>query len=206
MKSLVLVGINTKDARSMLGKLDGNDQSMKKALKKAVKETAKQARERLAKQAQNSYTVKNAGFNKNMKIRIASGSQPAAIIRSEGEPLPLKEFKTSQDGKTTCAQVLKHGSLKPLERGGIKAFINNIADKNHVKKKLPKKGKTGSRVRHIALAQREGKERLKINEKFGNSVPVMIGSQKHVYGVVEPYIGEDLQSYLRKFVERELGG
>ena len=111
MKSLILIGIDTTDARRMLGKAGNKDQSMEKALKKAVKETAKQARERLAKQAQKSYTVKNAGFNKNMKIRIVSGSHPAAIIRSDGEPLPLKEFKTSKAGKTTRAQVLKHGTL-----------------------------------------------------------------------------------------------
>lgn len=206
MKSLILIGIDTTDARRMLGKAGNKDQSMEKALKKAVKETAKQARERLAKQAQKSYTVKNAGFNKNMKIRIVSGSHPAAIIRSDGEPLPLKEFKTSKAGKTTRAQVLKHGTLKPLERGGIKAFINNIADKNQVRKRDTKKGKTGSSVRHIAVAQRSGKDRLEINEKFSNSIPVMIGSQEHVYGVVEPNIGEDLQNYLHNFVKQALGG
>ena len=53
MKSLILIGIDTTDARRMLGKAGNKDQSMEKALKKAVKETAKQARERLAKQAQN---------------------------------------------------------------------------------------------------------------------------------------------------------
>lgn len=58
MKSLILIGIDTTDARRMLGKAGNKDQSMEKALKKAVKETAKQARERLAKQAQKSYTVK----------------------------------------------------------------------------------------------------------------------------------------------------
>ena len=204
MKSLILIGIDTTDARRMLGKAGNKDQAMGKALKKAVKETAKQARERLAKQAQKSYTVKNAGFNKNMKIRIVSGSHPAAIIRSDGEPLPLKEFKTSKAGKTTRAQVLKHGTLKPLERGGIKAFINNIADKNQVRKRDTKKGKAGSSVRHIAVAQRSGKDRLEINEKFSNSIPVMIGSQEHVYGVVEPNIGEDLQNYLHNFVKQAL--
>lgn len=206
MKSLVLIGIDTTDAKKMLGKLADDNQSMKKALKKAVRETAEQARERLATQAQKSYTVKDAGFKKDMRIRMISGSQPAAIIQTEGEPLPLRAFKTSKAGKVTRAQVVKAGSLKPLERGGIKAFINNIADKKQVRKKNTKKGKAGSRVRHIAVAQRKGKERLEINEKFSNSIPVMIGSRKHVYGLIEPYIAEDLQRNLRKFVERALGG
>ena len=34
----------------------------------------------------------------------------------------------------------------------------------------------------------------------------MIGSQEHVYGVVEPNIGEDLQNYLHNFVKQALGG
>lgn len=206
MKSMILIGVDTTDARRMLGKLDAKNSSMKKALKKAVKETAKQARERLAKQAQKSYTVKNAGFKKSMQIRMISGNYPMAIIRAEGEPLPLKEFKVSKSGKTIRAQVLKHGSMKELERGRIKAFINNIADKGQVRKKKTSKGEAGSRVKHIAVAQRKGKNRLTINEKFSNSIPVMIGSQKQVYGVTEPYIAEDLRRNLSIFVEQALGG
>jgi len=33
----------------------------------------------------------------------------------------------------------------------------------------------------------------------------MIGSEKHVYGMVEPYIAEDLQKNLRRFVDEALG-
>ena len=42
-------------------------------------------------------------------------------------------------------------------------------------------------------------------EKFSNSIPAMIGSEKHVYGMVEPYIAEDLQKNLRRFVDEALG-
>ena len=101
---------------------------------------------------------------------------------------------------------MKQGKLKELERGGIKAFINNIAHKGQTRGKDTKKGTAGSAVRHIAVAQRKGKERLKINEKYSSSVPAMLGSQKHVYGLVEPYIAGDLQMNLRKFVDQTLGG
>ena len=40
MKSLILIGIDTTDARRMLGKAGNKDQSMEKALKKAVKRKA----------------------------------------------------------------------------------------------------------------------------------------------------------------------
>lgn len=103
----------------------------------------------------------------------------------------MLRFKYSRAMNTTRAQVLKHGNLKKLERGGIKAFIGKIAPASQDKK-------------HIAIAQRKGKERLEINEKFSKSVPSMLGSAKHVYGKVEPYIGEDLTRNLEKFVKEAL--
>lgn len=45
-----------------------------------------------------------------------------------------------------------------------------------------------------------------INEKFSNSIPVMLGSEKRVYGLVEPYIAGDLQDNLRKIVDAAIGG
>ena len=178
---MILIGVNVEDIRRVLYKLEPEKQN--KTLQKALKATAEQARARLAEKAQDSYTIKNAGFKKAMRIRATSGSSPEATIYAAGAPIPLKNFKVSKAKNTLRAQVVKQGKLKELERGGIKAFIN-----------------------HIAVAQRKGKERLKINEKYSSSVPAMLGSQKHVYGLVEPYIAGDLQMNLRKFVDQTLGG
>ena len=190
------IGVDTEQVRRLLSRLE-DAQLQNQALKKAVAATAKQARESLASKAQESYTVKNAGFKKAMRIRTSSGQAPASIIRSEGEPLPLNRFKVSRGRKA--------GSLKRLERGGIKAFVNNIAARGQVRRKDTKKGKAGSAVRHIAVAQRAGKERLEINEKFSNSIPVMLGSSERVYGIVQPHIAVDLQENLRRFVDEALG-
>lgn len=204
MKEPILISVDVNEIRKVLGKLEPEQQNV--ALKKALKLTAEQARDRLGKKAQETYTVKKTGFIKAMKIRATSGMVPSATIRSDGKPLPLKDFKVSKAGRTTRAQVLKHGSLKKLERGGIKAFVNNIADKEQTRKKDTAKGKKGSKVRHIAVAQRDGKQRLGIKEKYSNSIPVMLGSKKYVYGLVEPYIADNLQENLKKFVDQALGG
>ena len=204
MKAWISIGVNLDEVKDALYKLEPRQQNQ--ALKKALRETAKQAREKLVKQAQASYTVKNAGFKKAMTIRMVSGSVPAAKLHAEGEPLPLRSFKVSARGRTTRAQVLKRGRLKELKRGGIKAFVNNIARKGQTRKKSSRKGAAGSQVRHVAVAQRQGRKRLEIHEKFSNSIPAMLGSEEHVYGIVEPEIGTNLQDNLLKFIVQTLCG
>lgn len=200
--ALILVSVDTEAVRSVLRGLDPKKQNA--VLKKALKQTSEQARNRLAEKAQGSYTVKNAGFKKAMRIRVSGTS---ARILSEGEPLSLNKFRyrTSKDG--VKVKVLNAGAMKEIisRRNGAKAFLNNIARRGQVRAKDTAKGVAGSAVRHIAIAQRRSHDRLTINEKFSNSIPAMIGSEKHVYGMVEPYIAEDLQENLRRFVDEALG-
>lgn len=201
--ALILVSVDTEAVRSVLRGLDPKKQNT--VLKKALKQTSEQARNRLAEKAQGSYTVKNAGFKKAMRIRVSGTS---ARILSEGEPLSLEKFRHRRTSKSGVkVQVVKSGGLKPIisQRNGAKAFLNNIAKKGQTRKKTTRKGTAGSAVRHIAIAQRRSSARLTINEKFSNSIPAMIGSEKHVYGMVEPYIAEDLQENLRRFVDEALG-
>ena len=196
-KGFISVGIDMQEVRNILSRLDQDKRE--KALKDALKQTAEKARNRLAKKAQDSYTIKNAGFKKAMKIR---SGRNRAVIYAEGEPIPLNKFKISKAGRRVRAQVVKPGHLKELQRGSIKAFVNNIARKGQTRKKDTAKGNAGTAV----VAQRKGKERLVINEKFSSSIPIMLGSEKRVYGLVEPYIAGDLQDTLRKIVDASIGG
>jgi len=176
-----------------------------RVLKNAINETAKQARKELAEEAQKTYTIKNGGFNKAMKLKAASASSLEATIKAKGKPIPLKNFRISKAGGQVRAQVLKSGGLKPLEKGGIKAFVNNIARKGQKRKKDTKKGKAGTDVRHNAIAQRLTKKRLGIEEKYSNSIPIMIGNEKRAYGVVEPHIQENLQRNVEAQIRKVLG-
>ena len=87
--------------------------------------------------------------------------------------------------------------------GGIKAFVNNIAKKGQVRSKDTAKGKAGSKVIHIAMAQREGKDRLHINEKYGPSLAAMLSG---TYKAQETTIRNDLKNALDKHIASLLEG
>lgn len=187
-------------------KLNNMKQEVPKILKKAVNETAKQARLDLAEEAQKTYTVKNAGFKKALKIKNATNGNLTATLKVTGAPLPLKSFQISKAGGGVRAKVLKSGTLKPLEVGGIKAFVGNVAKRGQVRKKDTAKGKKGTQVTHIAVAQRQTREKLPIKTLWSNSIPTMIGNEARVYGVVKPNIQENLQKNIHRQIDKILGG
>jgi len=176
-----------------------------KVLKNAVNQTAKQARKELAEEAQKTYTIKKGGFNKAMRLKAASTGNPEAVIKAKGKPIPLKNFRFSRTGGGVRAQVLKSGGLKPLVKGDIKAFVNNIAARNQIRKRDTRKGKKGTTVRHNSIAQRLTKERLGIKELYSNSIPVMLGNEKRVYGTVKPHIQENLKRNIEKEIRKVMG-
>ncbi len=190
-------------------KLDGMEKKGEGIVKKAVNETARQAKKMLAKKAKEQYTVKGANFGAVMQIKSAKVSRPTAVIEAKGEPLPLNRFKVSHGKRAIKVQVLKAGRLKELKvkRDGtdVKAFVNNIARKGQVRAKDTKKGKKGSAVTHFAVAQRDGKARLGIREKYGNSMAAMLGS-KWTLGELDPDIRSVLKKNIEKHIDSVLGG
>lgn len=167
-----------------------------KALKNALNETAKQARKDLATEAQKTYMVKTGRFNKAMKIKNATPSNLEAIIKVTGKVMGLKDFKVSpatmRTGKNrpevVKAKVLKKSGMKPLEKGDIKAFVTKFSNG------------------HVAVVQRRGEARKPIKALSSNSVPMMIGNEKEVYGVVEPKINKNLKGNVKKQIKKVLEG
>lgn len=166
-----------------------------KALKNAINQTAKQARKELAAEAQKTYIVKSGRFNKAMKIKNATTASLEAVIKTKGSPLGLKDFKVSpatvRSGAArpdvVKAKVLKAGGMKPLQMSDLKAFVVKF--------------KSG----HVAVAQRKGAARLPIKTFSANSIPVMIGNEKRVYGIVRPNIEDNLKNNINKQVAKILG-
>ena len=78
--------------------------------------------------------------------------------------------------------------MKRLEKGGIKAFLVKF--------------KSG----HKAAVERSSKASYPIQALYSPSDPVMLGSEKRTYGIVEPYIERDLHENLHHFIEQALGG
>lgn len=175
--STISVKIDDAKVKKKLGDL--KDKSPRVAAK-ALNKTAKDARKKLADKARDAYTVKTGKFNASMRIKSATAGNLDAIIRSTGSPLTLTSFSHRGGGKgaAASAQVVKGSGFKALNKGGIKAW----------------KGMNG------LIWQRQGAARLPIKALKSNSIPVMIGSEKHVYGIIKP----DIQSDLNKNIEAEI--
>lgn len=160
-------------------------------LRNALNDTAKKANRRLAKKAQETYTVKTGGFTKAMKIKRATLGNLEAELRATGGTLALNKFKVSpasvrkgsEKPSVTKAKVIKANGMKPLVKGDLKAFVNRFG-----------------------VVQRKGKERLPIKALRSNSIPKMLGSEKRVYGIVKPQIGSDLKDNVNKQINKVLGG
>lgn len=200
------------DATEIERKLDEIHANGAMVIKKAVNETARRAKKELAINAKKRYTVKKGKFAGEMQLKSATVSNLTAEITASTPPIPLLEgdesgakanFKVSRGKRAIKAQILKEGSLKEIKISNIKAFVNNIADKNQVREKDTAKGKAGSRVIHIAMAQREGKDRLHINEKYGPSLAAMLSG---TYKAQETTIRNDLKDALDKHIASLLEG
>lgn len=153
-----------------------------KVMASALNDTAKDARKRLAEKAMQAYTVKSGKFNKAMKIKKATSGHLEAEIRSRGKPLNITNFKYSVPKSGAKSQIVASGSLKQLVMGNIRAF----------------KGKNG------LIWQRRSADRIPIKPLKSNSIPVMIGSEKRVYGVVEPHIKSDLKKNMEAEIRKLL--
>lgn len=109
----------------------------------------------------------------------------------------LKDYKVSPATMRTGAnnrpdvvkaKVLKASGMKPLEMGGLKAFVTKFSSG------------------HVAVAQRRGAARLPIKSFSANSIPVMLGNEKRVYGIVKPHIKDNLKRNVQAQVTKILEG
>lgn len=183
--TMEMINIGLGDLRSQSGKV----------LKKAVNATAKQARTELAKKAKEAYVVKQSRFTKAMTIKKATDAAPSAIIHVTGEQLELRDFKVSPAkyqayGKDKAppeaykAKVIKANTMKKLVHGENKAFLARF------------------RNGRVALVQRRTKKRFPLKKLMSNSIPIMIGNENNVYGVLEPKIHDLLMENIHKEIDR----
>ena len=198
------------DATDQLAEVERMLGDMKKkapgTLRNAVNATARKMRTQLHQQAKKAYVTKEYNYKNEMEIRKASTSTLTARIRTSGERTALSKHKVSPERlahgkgrpKQYKAKVLRQSTLTVMQDGDLKSFLVRF--------------KSG----HLALVQRNPKEeydnpdeRIKqyglgadlsrIVEKRTLSIAEMLGSSK-VYGVVEPEMGDLLQTEIERFV------
>lgn len=161
-------------------------------MKNALNSTARKARNLLDEQAKKTYTIEKAGFAKEMKLKSATKTRLAAVLSVRSPVTDLIHFKVSPKPSVGSipdiirVQVKQDGGFKDLEVDARKAFYVKF------------------RSGHIAIAQRKGKARLPIKTLYSLSIPKMIGSEKDVFGVVEPQIREILDQEIRLQIEKTI--
>ncbi|MEG1592803.1 MAG: hypothetical protein RR350_00250, partial [Oscillibacter sp.] len=97
-------------------------------LKNALNATARKVRKKIVKDAKGRYAIKDPGILRQTQkgapeIMDASTSTMAASVRSRGPMQDIMAFMTkpNTDTAAAAAQVLKSGTMKALEAGGLKA-------------------------------------------------------------------------------------
>ena len=208
--SVTIEAINLDQVERQLGAMK---EKAPKVLKLAINDTAKKARSRLAKEAQKTYNVKSAGFNKVMNIKSATNSNHVAIIYARGKKIPLGRF--SVRGGTLGTMTYYNPTTHRVQKGkgGVGAAAKVLKSRSRFKTTTKAKLKwfiAKMRSGHKGVFPRnEGIKRGQegeISEKMGASIPEMIGDEKRVYGIVEPYIQSDLKDAVNRHVLRALKG
>lgn len=194
----------------------------KDIMKTAANETAKEARNSLVDRARKTYTVKRGAFNKSMKLKKATKSTLTATLYTAGKPIPLRGFAFIKHdvgtGEPVKAHQLKGRRNAPIIKNGRKAFYAKMPTghtgifhrvkgsamefrwKRNAKGKMEADPLRKKSVRHT---ERKLKPREQIMEKFGSSIPVMLGGTR-VYDETKPKIEETLQKKLENYTEQVL--
>lgn len=145
--------------------LEGVSKSIPSVFSNAMNRAAEQGRTTAIRCVTKEYTVKASTVRENMSIKKASKTSLSVELSSRGGRLPLRDFKHSpSSGDTTGANrkkirvAVKRGGLKPLEN----SFIY--------------RGRIFTRL---------GAERLPVEQRFSNAVPVMLNNEKCVKEITE---------------------
>lgn len=162
-------------------------------LKNAINSTARKVRKQLVKDAKGEYAIKDTTILKDEsqgapKVLTATTANMSAAVRSRGPMQDIMAFMTRPNTKTgaAAAQVLASGGMKPLEMGGLKAFVTKFASG------------------HVAIVQRKGTERLPVKKLLSPAVPFMLGNET-VRGKAEVLAYEILQDEIDKRIQKVLG-
>lgn len=162
-------------------------------LKNAINSTARKVRKQLVKDAKGQYAIKDTKALKDEsmggpKVLTATTANMSAAIRSRGPMQDIMAFMTRPNTKTgaAAAQVLASGGMKPLEMGGLKAFVTKFASG------------------HVAIVQRKGADRLPVKKLLSPAVPFMLGNET-VREKAEALAYETLQGEIDKRIQKVLG-
>ena len=153
-------------------------------LKNALNSTARKVRQQIIKDSKGRYALKEKkALQSESKILSASASTLEAAVLAKGPMRDIMDFMTqpNTDTAAAAAKVLNSGAMKPLEAGGLKAFITTF------------------RSGHTAIVQR-----LPVKKLLSPAVPHMMGNEE-VRAEAEALAYETLQREIGKRIEQLTG-
>lgn len=177
-------------------------------LKNALNATSRKVRRQIVKDAGGQYAIKNKNILKDTaqgapEIQTASVSELTATIRSRGPMQDIMSFMTKPNTATgaAAAQVLKSGTMKPLEVEGLKAFVTTFASGHTaiVQRNPPAKYSKGQGARSDQYG--EGADMTKIKKLLSPAVPHMLGNEA-VRAEAERLTFEVLQAEIQKRIDK----
>lgn len=153
-----------------------------KVIVRAINRAAESARTEASRKVREKYYVKHSDVISTIKIYKASPADYSATIISKGHVLALPKFRVTPrepepKRKKSIIVRVKRGGGGPLPG----AFVAQM--------------KSG----HVGVFKRVGKPRLPIEQKYGPSVPQMLGSPS-----VSQWIEEKAQETLEKRLDHEI--
>jgi hypothetical protein len=163
--------------------LEGVAKQVPSVISNAVNRALEQGRTAAVRSVTKEYTVKARTVRATLKMKRAKKGDYIGELTSKGRRLPLRDFKHSPaSGDTTGANhrqirvAVKHGAMKPLDN----AFIW--------------RGR---------IFQRLGANRLPIEQKYSNAVPVMLNNPE-VVAEVQDVMQDALSRRLDYEIKRTL--
>lgn len=180
-------------------------------LKNALNATARKVRKQIVKDAKGEYAIKNSKILKDEsqgapKVLTATAANMSAAIRSRGPMQDIMAFMTrpNQGTGAAAAQVLASSSMKPLEAGGLKAFVATFASGHTaiVQRHPPGEYSDGKNAR--AAKYGAGADMTKLKKLLGPAVPHMLGNET-VREQAEALTYATLEQEIQKRIDKVLG-
>ena len=181
----------------------------------AANSTARDARKLILADIRERYTSKqkNKDLIPSKSIERANPIKTAATLHIKGRPQSIYNFNVQTSKGGTLAQVLSAGSLKPLEKGGIKAFVATMSNGHTgVFQRMSNKRTNGTTYKYTEHATRnsgkvythEDESHDRVKQLFSLGVPKMAGSALTVGLTLRDKIQVLLQQELAKQIDKTL--
>lgn len=171
----------------LLGIKNGSTRVIKNALNKAVEI----ARDDIVKKVQETYTVNpKSAITKTIEIKKANNKDLTASITSRGTAVPLIKFnvRPSKPQYKRKNRSILYAEVKRGEGGIIKrAFVTR-----------------GRKTGNLGVFERVGTSRYPIYQKYGPSIPTMVGSRNirlHVETNARKILNQIIEEEIEKLIE-----